>query len=743
MAAKRMHHAVGRRLGSLSALFVLAGVSVGIAVQQVTPAKVAPRQAIVPAPAFTGAQLAAQPSADWPTNGGSVSNDRFSTLSQINATNVSRMKGVWLTKLNKSGIGPQYSGESQPLEYQGTIYITTGADDVFALSVSTGKVLWEYQAHLNPKINTVCCGWDNRGAAIGGGRVFIGQLDGYVVALNQLTGAVEWKEHVVDWQNGQTITAPVLYLDNTIYIGNVGAEYGARPFLEALNATTGAQVWRFYVDPAPHSPGGNTWPNNGSYLHGGGSIWSAPAYDPATGLLYFSTGNAGPWWGGTRAGQNLFTAGIVAVKATTGQLAGWYQEVHHDIWDYDNPSPVVLFNATVNGKTVDGIAHSTKVGWLFLLNRVAKGAAAQSMTPLYNSVSEQPVPQSSWEKTYPTQPIPKVGRFIPQQNPPPAAQVASILKARQPVEMVLPYKVAKQMYTPFQPGQLLIYGPTANGADSWMPTSYNPDTQMSYVCAGVTYWGADEVVPAPYARGLTYTGLTDVISPSLPTTGTLTAINDTNGKVVWQDAWHSKCRSGTVTTAGNLVFAGDNHGQFQAFNATSGKLLWSFQTGAGANDTPAIFESNGQEYVALLSGGQRGGLSANGDNFWLFGLSGTLGPVAPGKILQPPHKKAPPPTTGVGGVLTVAADPTGALRFTATTLIAPSPGKITIKFTNNSPLAHDLVVATSVGVVLGKTPIFDHGTRSLTVTLAKGVYAFYCSVDHHQQAGMEGSIIVK
>jgi len=742
MSTMRRRRGVGRRLWSLGTIFVLATVSVGVAVQQVTPARVAPRQQITPAPAFTGAQLAAQPSTDWPTTGGSVSNDRFSTLSTINATNVSGMKGVWATKLNNSGIGPLYSGESQPLEYQGTLYITTGADDVFAISVATGKILWEYQAHLNPKINTVCCGWDNRGAAIGGGRVFIGQLDGYVVALNQLTGKVEWKQHVVQWQNGQTITASVLYMDNTIYIGNVGAEYGARPFLEAMNATTGAQVWRFYVDPAPHAPGGNTWPNNGSYLHGGGSIWSNPAYDPATGDLYFSTGNAGPWWGGGRAGKNLFTVAIVAVKASTGQLAGWYQEVHHDIWDYDTPSPVVLFNATANGKTIHGIAHPSKVGWLYLINRVAKGAPAREMTPLYNSIKEQPVPQSSWEKTYPTQPIPRIGRFIPSQDPPPAADVAAILKNRQPVETVLPYKVARQMYVPFKPGQFLVYGPTAQGADSWMPSSYNPNTQMSYVCAGVTYWGADEVVPAPYARGLTYTGLTDVVSGP-QSTGTLTAINDTTGKVVWQDTWKSICRSGTVTTAGNLVFAGDNHGEFQAYNATNGKLLWSFQTGAGANDTPAIFESNGKEYVAFLSGGQHRGVSANGDTFWLFGLNGTLGPVAPGKILQPPKPKPVPPATGHGGVLTVAADPSGALRFTATTLIAPSPGKITIKFTNNSPLAHDLVVATPAGVVLGKTPIFDHGTRSVTLTLAKGVYGFYCSVDHHQQAGMEGSIIVK
>lgn len=634
-----MGRLAGRRFWSLVGLFTIAVTGLGLASQQATGAKTTPHQSsIVPAPDFTGAQLAAQPTTDWPTSGGSVSNDRFSALTQINTTNVSQLKGVWLTHLNGSGIGAKYSAESQPLEYQGTIYISTGNDDVFAISVATGKVLWEYQSHIQQNISTVCCGWDNRGVAIGGGRVYIARLDDIVVAMNQETGQVEWQTHLsgLNWRAGDTLTAPVLYMNNTIYIGSVGGEYGARPFLEALNASTGQQIWRFYVDPAPNTPGGNTWPNNGSYLHGGGAIWSAPAYDPASNLLYFSTGNAGPWWGGGRAGKNLFTVSIVSVNATTGQLAGWYQEVHHDIWDYDTPSPVVLFNATKNGQTIQGIAHPSKVGWLYLINRIAPGAAegkgARSMTPLYNGIKEQPVPQSSFEKTWPTQPIPTIGRYIPQQDPPPASAVAAILKGRTAVEKVLPYKVAQQMYTPFQPGQFLIYGPTALGADSWAPSSYNPNTQMSYVCAGVTSWGATEVVPKPYSPGQTYVGLADVVGG--PTSGTVTGINDTNGQVVWQQQWKSQCRSGTATTAGNLVFVGTNGGQFEALNATTGQTLWKFQTGAGANDTPAIFEYNGQEYVALLAGGNIFSPSANGDGMWLFSLNGTLGPVAPGKIIK-------------------------------------------------------------------------------------------------------------
>jgi alcohol dehydrogenase (cytochrome c) len=587
--------------------------------------------------------LSSAPSSGWLTNGGDFSNDRYSTLTKINDSNVGQLKGVWLTHLRNSGTAAKYSsGETQPIVYKGVIYTTTGADDVFALSVKTGAIMWQYKANLDQSISTVCCGWLNRGVAIGDGRLYLGQLDGKVVALDQKTGAVEWTRQLVQWQKGQTITGAPLYMDGKIFIGVVGADFGTRGFFEALDAKTGKSLWRFYTIPGPHDPGGDTWPSGSSaYLRGGASIWSTPAYDPKLGLLYFSTGNAGSdWYGGERPGKNLYANSIVALDAKTGQLKWYYQEVHHDIWDYDAPSPVILFDAKVGGKTVAGIAQPGKTGWLYMLNR-------ETGKPLF-STPETAVPQDAAQKTWPTQPIPSVGAFIPHGQPP-ASQVASVVKQRTGPAAEVPYEVARTMYTPPSTKKLTIYSPGPQGGDNWQPASYNQKTQMFYVCSAVQTVGIMGA-PNPFKPGQSYSGIGALSGLSWTgSTGTFTAIDGNTGKVVWQHTWPESCYSGTSTTAGNLVFVGRNAGQLQAYNATTGKMLWSFQTGAGANGLPTIFEDGGQEYLAFYAAGNSLQASPHGDSFWLFGLNGTKGPAAaPGPGVGTKH-------AGEGGGTTTAA----------------------------------------------------------------------------------------
>src|SRR6188472_689643 len=347
---------------------------------------------------------------DWSTNGGTMSNQRYSTLDDIDTSNVSQLKGVWRTHLNGSGVAAKYSGESQPIVQDGVIYITTGNDDVFAVSVDSGKILWQYKANLDQSISTVCCGWLNRGVAIGDGRVYLGQLDGKVRALDQKTGAVVWTRQLVQWQKGQTITGAPLFLDGKIYIGVVGADFGTRGFLEAMDASNGNSVWRFYTIPAPGEPGSETWPEGTAYEQGGASVWSTPAFDKDLNLLYITTGNAGnDWYGGDREGDNLYAASILAIDRDTGKLKWHFQEVHHDIWDYDSPSAPVLFDVDDNGKTVKGVGAPGKTGWLYLLDR-ATGE------PLYG-IDEKPVLQSEEQKTAKTQPIPQNGEFIPHGAP--------------------------------------------------------------------------------------------------------------------------------------------------------------------------------------------------------------------------------------------------------------------------------------------------------------------------------------
>jgi alcohol dehydrogenase (cytochrome c) len=576
------------------------------------------------APNFSADDLAETAGDNWSTNGGSTMNQRYSSLDEIDTSNVGQLKGVWRVHLDKSGVAAKYSGEGQPIEYNGVLYVTTGNDDVFAYEVSTGKRLWKYNSNISQKITTVCCGWLNRGVGIGDGRVYLGQLDGKVVALDQKTGRRIWTRQLVRWQRGQTITGAPLYMDGRIYIGVVGAEYGTRNFLEAIDAKTGDSVWRFYTIPGPNDPGGDTWPaGTDQYKHGGASVWSTPAVDKDLGLMYITTGNAGnDWFGGDRPGDNLYACSIVAIDIKTGQVKWHFQEVHHDIWDYDTPSPAVLFDADVNGKTVKGLGAPGKTGWLYLLDR-------ETGKPLYG-IDEKPVPQDAEQKTAATQPIPRNGEFIPHGTVP-AADVERVKKEIQGPAKKLPIRVMQEVFTPPSTKDMLIYGPGPMGGNNWEPSSYNQKTHMFYVCAANQYLGVQSG-NSPFTPGKAWTGVGAIAGIAwTEASGTFTAIDATSGRVVWQKRWPEACYSATSTTAGNLVFVGRNSGELQAYNATDGKLLWSFQTGAGANDAPTIFEHDGKEYLAFLSQGNSLMATPHGDSLWLFGLDGKIGPdKAPG-----------------------------------------------------------------------------------------------------------------
>src|SRR3972149_9655149 len=316
---------------------------------------------VSPAPALTGQELRALPTDSWITNGGNVFNQRFSPLRQINKSNVNDLRANWRVHLEGSGLEAKYSGEAQPIVYKGVIYISTGADDVFAISVVNGQVLWRYTANLDPDINTLCCGWINRGVALGDDKVFLGRLDGKLVALDQQTGKEIWTVQGERWQEGYSITSAPLFYNNLVITGFAGAEYGIRGRIKAYDADDGSLVWTFYTIPDPGQIGSETWPqDNEVWKHGGASVWQTPAVDPDLELLYFSTGNPGPDFNGAvRAGDNLFSDSIVALNAMTGEYRWHYQQVHHDIWDYDSTNPVILFNVTIQGRMHKAIAEAS------------------------------------------------------------------------------------------------------------------------------------------------------------------------------------------------------------------------------------------------------------------------------------------------------------------------------------------------------------------------------------------------
>src|SRR6201992_2210619 len=431
---------------------------------------------IAAAPSFTSEELSEHAGDNCITTGVTLANSRFSELDEIDVKNVGELKGEWMTKIGQNATAAKFSAEGQAIEYEGTIYIADGADDVFAIDAGNGHRLWTYEPHLppDPLGEVVCCGWDNRGVAIGDGMVFVSQLHGAEEALDHPTGKVKWSTTVVKPGQGFSITSAPLYYEGKVYVGGSGGEYGVRGRLTALNAETGKEEWKFYTTPSPSETGGDTWPNNGSYKTGGASIWNTPTVNAKTGMLFFSTSNAAPWIGRDRDGENLFTASIVSLDAETGEYHCHFQEVHHDLWDYDAPSPTVLMTGEMNGEEVEAVGEPEKTGWAYVVDQ-------ENCKPVY-PIPEVKVPQDPQEKTWPTQPEPTMEPFSPVEATPEATE-----KTEEGVagDNPVPKIVASKAFTPMStdPSSLILVANAAVGGDHRPTSSFNPEEDMYFVCS--------------------------------------------------------------------------------------------------------------------------------------------------------------------------------------------------------------------------------------------------------------------
>jgi alcohol dehydrogenase (cytochrome c) len=573
---------------------------------------------------FSGGALTAPPTTSWPTNGGNLFNQRYSPLEAIDRTNVAQLKGVWRARLNGSGTAPQYSGFASPVVHEGIAYISTGANDVFALSLDGGEILWQYEAKLDPNITSVCCGWNNKGVAISDDKVFIGQLDGKLVALERSTGKVAWSIQAERWQENFSITAAPLYvrpvqqdrpyesLEGMVLIGFAGGDRGTRSRLKAYDAKDGRLIWTFYTIPGPGEPGHDSWPkDNDSWKYGGAAIWQTPAVDLDLGLVFFSTGNAAPDYNGAfRAGDNLYAASMLAIELKTGKYRWHFQQVHHDIWDYDAVNPVVLMDVNIGGRTRKAIVEVGKTGWAYILDR-------ETGKPLIG-IDEKPVPQEPRQKTAATQPFPRGDSIVPQFIEIAPEGHALVNDGR--------------IFTPFVGENPTLVAPGIWGGASWPPSSYDPVQQRLFVCAssvinGFT-GGGDAKFVAP-TNGTSFLGGATTFT-RVARTGIIASLDVTTNKLAWRYQWPEQCYSGTLATAGGLLFVGRSDGRLTALDSATGKQLWEFQTGAGMHAPVSTFEHKGTQYVLAYSAGAALLGSARGDSVWLFGLEGKMGPVQSG-----------------------------------------------------------------------------------------------------------------
>jgi quinohemoprotein ethanol dehydrogenase len=579
-------------------------------------------------PGFSAARLAGPPTTSWPTNGGNLYNQRYSPLAAVNRANVAQLKGVWRARLRGSGTAPQYSGAAQPIVYDGVAYMSTGANDVFALSIDTGNILWHHAANIDPAIKSVCCGWNNKGVAISEDKVFAGQLDGRLVALDRATGKVVWAIQAERWQDDFSITSAPLYFNGMVITGFAGGDRGTRGRVKAYDAKDGRLVWTSYTIPGPGEPGHDTWPkDNDAWKYGGASVWQTPAVDPELGLLYFSTGNAAPDYNGAaRAGDNLYAVSIVAIEAATGRYRWHFQQVHHDIWDYDASNPVVLMDVNIGGSMRKAIAEVGKTGWAYILDR-------QTGKPLVG-IDERPVPQEPRQATARTQPFPRGDAVVPQLIEMAPEGHALVNDGR--------------IFTPFVGKDPTLVLPGIWGGANWPPSAYDPVQQRLFVCAssvvnGYTSSGDPKFV-APAGGDMFLGGAT--VFTRVARTGVIAALDVTTNTLAWRYQWPEQCYSGVLATGGGLLFVGRNDGRLTALDSATGKQLWEFQTGAGMHAPVSTFERNGKQYVIAFSAGNALIGSARGDSVWLFGLDGTLPPAAPGTPVSrltaaPPQPAAP------------------------------------------------------------------------------------------------------
>jgi alcohol dehydrogenase (cytochrome c) len=567
---------------------------------------------IAPAPRFAGRDLTAPPTSGWPTNGGDWYNRRYSPLTEINRDTIKRLRGVWRARLDGSGAGPRNSGEATPIIHDGTLYISTGDDDVFAIDVETGARVWKYTANLDQSISTLCCGWISRGVAIGEGKVFLGRVDGQIVALDQRTGEVLWAIQAERWQDGYTITSAPLYYDGLVITGFSGGERGIRGRVKAYDAADGHLVWTFFTIPGPGEVGHDSWPSdNDLWMDGGAPVWNTPSIDPELGLIYFSTGNAAPDYNGSlRRGDNLFTASIVAVDVRTGAYRWHFQQVHHDIWDYDSPNPVVLFDIEIDGRSRRAVAQAGKTGWVYILDRT-------DGTPLIG-IEERPVPQEPRQHTAATQPYPIGDAFVPQH----------VEIAPEGFELINQGRI----FTPFWTEQKVVAKPGVWGGANWPPSAYDPGSGYFFVCARdqMLAFGASEIEETRTPPGASFEGAGHA-GFRLRDRGIFAALDMHTNRLVWQQAWPEACYSGATVTAGGLVFVGRNDGRLTAHRTDTGQQLWEFQTGAGMNAPVSVFEHAGRQYIAAYSAGNLFARSAKGDSVWLFALDGPLDEVEPGR----------------------------------------------------------------------------------------------------------------
>ena len=499
---------------------------------------------------------------------------RFSPLTKINAGNVGKLVPAWSFSF---GGEKQRGQESQPVIHNGKMFVTGSYSRIYALDAATGKKLWKYE-HRLPEGIMPCCDVINRGAALYDNLVIFMTLDAQIVALNQDTGDVVWKEKIDNYADGYSASAAPIIAQGLLLTGVSGGEFGVVGRVEARNPKTGALVWsrptveghmgyKYDANGNKTENGvsgtpGKSWPGD-LWKTGGAATWLGGTYNAKTGLAYFGTGNPAPWNSHLRKGDNLFSCSTVAIDVKTGQIVWHYQGTPNDGWDFDGVNEFVTYDD--GGKVLGGKADRN--GFFYVID--AKNGHLENAFPFVKKI------------TWATGVDLKTGRpnMVPENRPGDPTAGADGKK-----------------------GQSVFAAPSFLGGKNQMPMAYSPQTGMFYVPAnewGMEIWNE----PITYKKGAAYLGAGFTIKTlNDGPIGALRAIDPKTGKIAWEVPNNAPLWGGVLTTGGNLVFWGTPEGYLQAADAKTGKVVWKFQTGSGVVAPPVTWEDKGEQYVAVVSG---------------------------------------------------------------------------------------------------------------------------------------------
>ncbi len=574
-------------------------------------------------------QLAAdQEPGTWMSAGRTYSEQRYSPLTAINKANVGKLGLAWF-----GDVDTERGQESTPVVVDGALYITTAWSKVKAYDAKTGAKLWDFDPKVDPSNGAIaCCDVVNRGVAAWKGKLYLGALDGRLIAIDAKTGKKAWEVQTTDLKQPYTITQVPRIVKGLVIIGNGGAEYTCRGYVSAYDAATGKLKWRFYTVPAaPGDPTNtpllknalNTWDAGFWKYGGGGTAWDTILYDPKTDLIYFGTGNGLSWSQQIRSpkgGDNLFVSSVIAVHASTGKYAWHFQEVPGDEWDYDVTNPLMTADLKIGGKPRHVLMQAPKTGFFYVWDAATgKLISADKFAPL------------NWATKIDL----KTGR--PVENP----------EARYTDE------------------KAAIIEPAPLGAHNWHPMAYSPKTGLVYIPVTERTTGFQSVKPDTFVvKDRVYNtgtlGFSDKITelygkPGARPRGDVRSYLQAYDPVAQKEVWRAPDKTfgphGVMVTASNLVFSGDWDGRFNAFDAKTGQKLWSAPTQADVVAAPSTYTIDGEQYVAILVGARglppgqvrTNPLSANNSRLLVYKLNANVtlpstpitGSVA-GKVLDPP-----------------------------------------------------------------------------------------------------------